>query len=364
MKKISNLELSSIVISLIVSVNSGINRGLLLNNTGINSWITLILAFVIGFINVFFILYIANYLDELSILDKLKVLFKGYYKIIIWILWIIYFIICFTLLYFISSFVTSQFLYRTPVYICFSILIFLILHCVNKGINTITRVNLMLSILSILLFIITVSSLIEHFDFSNLMPILVNDNQKILPCALIIASNITAPLFILLYIPKKKLTHPEKYNKTIILSYILGAIISIVIVVITLGVLGIYLTKIASYPEYIVLKKGTLFGFLERIENVVANQWTLWLFGYLSLIIKYLGDNISLDNNYNKYVNMGICLLVILCNLLLFKSSTFFNNYVSQIFPYIVLCLEPIYLIIVLMIFINMRRRKYVNNLN
>lgn len=364
MKKISNLEFSSIIISLIVSVNSGINRGILLNNTGINSWITLILAFGIGLINVFFILYIANYMDKLSLLDKLKSLFKGSYKIISYIIWIIYFIICFTLLYFISSFVTSQFLYRTPIYVCSLILLFLVLYNVNKGINTITRVNLILSIFSIILFVITISSLIEHFSVDNLMPVLAENKENIFPCSLIIASNITAPLFILLYIPKNSLTHPEKYNRTIILSYILGAIISVLIVITTIGVLGIYLTNISSYPEYIVLKKGTLFGFLGRIENIVANQWTLWIFGYLSFVLKYLGDNICTDNHFNKYANTLISLLIIFFELTLFKSSTFFNNYVEKIFPYIILCLEPIYLVIFLMVFVNNRKRKNVNILN
>ena len=61
MKKISYLELSSIVIILVVTMFSGINITILKEGANINSWLSALLLYTLGFITILIILYISNY---------------------------------------------------------------------------------------------------------------------------------------------------------------------------------------------------------------------------------------------------------------------------------------------------------------
>ncbi len=358
MKKISNIELGSLLILLMVTMNSEINRSLLLKNTGINTWITLIIAYLIGLIPLSLYMYISNNSKHKTLTEKTKELFPKNNLIINIILFIIFFIIAITLTYNISQFITSQYLYRTPMFVITTSLILLSIYNASKGIKTISGVGLILLIINITLLAISVISLTEHFSFDNLKPILKEDLNKIPLTAILTATNISLPLLLLLIIPKDNLDHPEKYQKTIIISYIIGALLSIIVVVMTLGVLGIYLAKSFEYPEYIFLKKVKLFGFLERVENIVSSQWIIGNFMYISLIIYYLSNMITTSKNKSKYIIPLIGTSILIISLISFKNNTYFDSFIFNIFPYIILILIPIYIIICSKIYLSNKNKK------
>ena len=70
MKKTSYLELSTIVITILTTFNSKINLYIIKNNTGIDSWLTIILSYIIGIVPLFIIIYISNYQKELNLFEK------------------------------------------------------------------------------------------------------------------------------------------------------------------------------------------------------------------------------------------------------------------------------------------------------
>ena len=118
MKKISYLELSAIFLAIITTFNSGINTYILKQSAGVDSWIALIIAYIIGIIPVLLTIYIANYQKELNIFEKVKHLYGDILGTIINVfISVILFIIASTILYNITSFITTQFLYRTPMII-------------------------------------------------------------------------------------------------------------------------------------------------------------------------------------------------------------------------------------------------------
>ncbi|MBQ9853928.1 MAG: GerAB/ArcD/ProY family transporter [Bacilli bacterium] len=358
MKKISNLEFGSLFIVLIITINSGINKELLLNNTGINTWFTLTLSYILGLIPILLFLYISNYLEKNTLNEKIKCLYQKGHILINIILFIIFFILGFTLLYNISKIVTSQFLYRTPAFFCSLLLMIVVSHAANKGINTITRLSLILLTINLLLYFISYSSLIESFDIENLKPFLKEDTDKIFKTALLVCSDVVLPILILLVIPKNQIDHKNKYNQTVIISYIIGCIISISIIAFSMGILGIYLTKLFEHPEYMILKKVKLFGFLERIENIVYNQWVFGNFIYLSLIVYYLKTTIKIKENKQKYITYIISTLMLVFSTYIFKNNTQFDNYISNILPYILAIILPIYILITIKIYINNNKGK------
>ena len=101
------------------------------------------------------------------------------------------------------------------------------------------------------------------------------------------------PIFMLLIVPKDKVEHNQKTKKHLIIFYTLGFIFMFLAILLTIGSLGIYLSDIYQYPEYTVLKKISLFEFIDRIENFIYIKWILSSFICLSLVIYYINHSIK-----------------------------------------------------------------------
>ena len=350
MKKISYLELSSLLLSIIITFNLGINIYLLKNNTGIDSWLTIIITYIIGLIPLLLTLYIANYKPNLNIYEKNISLFGRLGIIINIIISLIFLVIVITILYNVTSFVNTQFLYHTPIFLTSLLLITLSVYATIKGINVISHVSIILITGSIILFILSTTSLIKEIHLDYLLPILKTPTSNILITSIKLAIINTLPLLIILIIPKNNITNPKKYNKSLIITYLIGSFISFIITTGTITTLGIYLTKAFEYAEYITLKKIKLFGFLERVENIISIKWITESFIYITLILYTLTKNIKKKHNYIPII---IGIIILTTTTYIFPSITTFNNYLETYFIYIISALIPIYLIITIKIIIN-----------
>lgn len=358
MKKISYLELASLIIIQVVTMFSGINITILKEGSGINSWLTAIILYLIGFIPLLIILYISNYRQDLNLHKKITNLFGNTIGTIInIIISLILIILGITILYNIINFILSQLLYRTPFLITCTLFMLLVIYNANKGINVISKSSLLLLMLNIGLFIINIIALYKQVDLTNFLPLLKENTENIIPTTLKLFSINILPLLIILMIPKNKITNPKKYNKTVIISYIIGSLISISLVIVTFGVLGINLIKAFEYPGYIVLRKIELLGFLERIENVISLQWIVGSFVYLSLIIYTISKSIPLKTiKHHKYLNILIGTLLITLTITIFKNNTIFDSYLKNIFPYIMSILIIVYILIFIKILLNKKQ--------
>jgi hypothetical protein len=237
----------------------------------------------------------------------------------------------------------------------------LIIYCANKGINVISKLALLLLLINIGLYTINILSLIPHIEISNFLPLLKENTKNIIPTSLKISSINYLPLLTLLIIPKERITVPKKYNKTLIISYIIGAIISFGLVITTFGVLGIDLVNTFEYSEYIVLRKVKLLGFLERIENIISLQWIIGSFVYLTILTYTISKSIPQKSiKAHKRINIIIGIVIITLTLIIFKDNTIFDTYIKKIFPYIMSSIIIIYLILIIKIFFS---KKENNNL-
>lgn len=361
MKKTSYLELAAIVIIQTVTTFFGISVSILKEGAGVNAWLSALISYIIGIIPLLMIIYISNYEKEKKLNEKITKLFGPKLGFIINQIFNLFLLsLGITLLYNINNFILSQFLYRTPFIISCSLLIILIIYNTNKGINVITKVALILLIFNIGLYTINILALIQHIELSNFMPVLKEHTNNILPTSIKIASINYLPLLTILNIPKNNLTTPKKYTKTIIIAYIIGAIISLGLVITTFGVLGINLVNAFEYSEYIVLRKIKLLGFLERIENIISLQWITGSYIYLTIIMYTISKSIPLKSiKSHKWINLIIGIILILLTIFIFKDNTIFDTYVKNIFPYIISGLLFIYIIIIIKISFTNKKTYY-----
>ena len=354
MKKVSYMELSSILLTIIITLNSGITINILKNNVGIDSWISLIISYIIGIIPILLTLYIANYQDKLTIFEKNTYLFgKIFGNIINITISIILFIIAIIIFNNTINFINIEYLYHTPLIILSIIFMSVIIYCLSKGTNVILHISLILLTFNVITYILTSISMMGEIKLDNLLPIATTRFEKIFLYGIKLAAINTLPVITILVIPKDKITNKKKYHKSILLSYFIGSIISLFTIISTLGTLGIHLTKVFDYPEYIVLKKIKFLFFLERTENIISIGWITESFIYLTMIIYTISKSITNNLKKNKYINIIIAILCVITSNYLFKTREYFNNFINKELIYITSILFTIYIIIVIKIFIN-----------
>ena len=359
MKKISNLEISSLVVIITVTMYAGINIDLIKEVTNTNGWIAVIISNIIGLLPLLIYLYIANYKPSIPINKKINELFKKGSIIINSLICIILLFIGITILYNTNNFITTQLLYRTPHIVIAILLVLIASYHVSKGINSITRVSIIMLTFNIILSSLGFFSLIPEINIENFMPILKIDTNNIIPSAIKLASINSLPIILVSIIPKEDSLKPNKYNKSIIIAYLIGALISLSIIIETYGILGIHLVKIFEYPEYIVYKKIVLLGFLERVENIISSQWIIGNYIYLTLIIYYISNTINLKHKKSNLItSLLIGTIIIIIKLTIFNNNIIFYNYIKNIFAYICMSLFIIYIIIAIKIFIDKKRNK------
>ena len=353
MKKTSYLEIASLVIIQTVTTFFGISVSILKEGAGVNAWLSALISDIIGLIPLCMIIYISNYKQNQDLNKKINSLFGKKIGFIINITFSLLLIsLAITLLYNINNFILSQFLYRTPFLVSCTLFILIIIYCSNKGINVITKVAMLLLTINLGLYTINILALIQHIDISNFLPLLKENTNNIIPTSLKIASINYLPLLTILIIPKENITVPKKYNKTLILSYITGTLISFGLVITTFGVLGINLVNAFEYSEYIVLRKIKLLGFLERIENIISLQWIIGSFVYITIITYTISKNIPIKSQKtNKWTNLIIGIILTALTTIIFNDNTIFDTYVKEIFPYIISGIIIIYLLLIIKIF-------------
>lgn len=330
MKKLSTLQFCAIEYFLILANNVGLTTYILFNYAKQDGLISIILGTILGFIPLAIYLKIINTQPELNIFEKIEYKFKNA-KIINLILVIGIAFFTATNYNNLIDFISSQYLSKTPQIIIALSFLPAIIYILNKGTTIIGRTVFILLIISIALVLLTILGLIWQIKIDNIFPILENGIKEPLICSLIyIAYNIT-PLFLLTVIPKNEILDKEKLNKRIIITYIISNIIILLIFFLTLSILGTNLANLYQYPEYDVLKKVSLIGFIERTESTISLRWTFYVFTITVLgilfISKYIIHTFKIKNEKtNKKIIIIISTIIVIWGKLIFQNSSKFNK--------------------------------------
>lgn len=354
-KTINSLQFGTLFSFTILSTLIGIGFNNVTRIAKVDSYISILLAYIIGFIPILLFIYLFN--QEKTITELTKETFgKILGTIINYLLLIPILIIGICSVYSISNFMVSQFLSDTPIIIIYVIPSLVILYGLIKGIETISRTSLILYVIMILLFFIAIFGLAPQIEISNYKPILEHGLINPLKGSLIFVLSDIIPLFVMLSISKKNIINKEKTTKSIIIFYSISILIMFLNIAMTIGTLGIHLTDMYQYPEYMVLKQITLFDFLDRIENFVTIQWVFRTFMLVSMIVYYIQNTIKKDDN-SKLLPSIILAIIIILDIIIFKNNTIFTNFALKIYPYTNLFLFILITIISIGVFIKKQRR-------
>jgi spore germination protein KB len=339
MKKLSSIQFCTIEYFLILANNLGLTTYVLFNYAKQDAIISIIIGIILGLIPLTIYIKIINIKKELNIFEKIDKIFKKG-KIINLTLAIS--IMYFTIINYnnLINFISSQYLSKTPQIIIALSFLPAIIYILNKGTTVIGRTIFILFSISALFVIITILGLTWQIKIDNLFPIFENGFKNIITCSCIYAIYNITPLFLLTTIPKNEIIDKEKLDKRIIITYIIANIITLTMYFLTLTILGKNLTVLYQYPEYDVLKKVSLIGFIERTESTISLRWTFYVFTVtimgILFITKYIKHSLKIKNKKtnNKIIFTISTSIIILANYL-FQNKSTYNIFIYKKLPII-----------------------------
>ena len=326
--KVNSLQVLSLFIMIVGGPITGMNLTYIFNTAGVDSYLCPLIAAIMGIPLLFIFKCIFDYKPELTLGQKVNYIFGKHMGCIINLLLISMAVIFSMTMYFnLSDFIVSQFLPETPTKIIGIVFGIAIIYLNFKGIETISRVGLILFVMTFILFLITEFGLYQTFDVSNIKPFLEFGISNPIKGAVHMLCVNYFPIFLLLTIPKKQITDGEKLVKGLSITYAISAILVFIIIFFMMGNLGIDLAKFYQYPEYIVLKRISLFNFLDRIENILSLQRLLKMFVYLVVLAFFISNTLK-PHNKSKFISIITVAFLFLLAHNSFSNNTQFNTFV------------------------------------
>lgn len=325
--KINSLQLGSILVMMMVASFLGTGFFSVVKAAGVDAYLSIIIGGILGIIILISFLYLFNYEPDLPLNKKNIKLFGNKLGMVINLFFaLITLSMGLTSMFNLTNFITSQFLPETSALVIGIIFAILVILINIKGIETISRTCLILIVINLIFYLFAFFGLIKDFDIANLKPFLEYGINRPLHGSIYILGFNIMPIFLLLMIPKNSLVNSEKAKNFLIFFYILGLILMFFSLFLTIGNLGIHLTSIYQYPEYIVLKNINIFKFIDRIENIITIQWLFGLFINLSMVVFFLSNMVKNDNK-SKLIPIIITSAVLIIARTAFVNNTIFNNY-------------------------------------
>ena len=340
MKRLSTLQFCSIEYFLILANNVGLTTYILFHYARQDGIISIVLGTLLGLIPLYIYLKIMNTNPELNIFEKIDLKFKKVGKIISFVL--VMGVAFFTAINYnnLIDFISSQYLSKTPQIAIALAFLPAIVYILCKGTTVIGRTVFILLLISASLVFLTIIGLFWQIRLENILPILENGIKNPIVCSLIYVTYNITPLFLLTVIPKNEIIDKDNFNKRVIITYIIGNLVVLMIFFLTLSVLGTNLANLYQYPEYDVLKKVSLIGFIERTESTISLRWAFYVFTItvigILFIHKYVKHVFKIKNDKtNKKIIFILSLIIVLWGKFMFQDSSKFNVMTYNTLPVI-----------------------------
>ena len=347
-ERLNCLQLFSILFFIMVAPLTGLSLIGIFKKANVDAYLCPLFASLLGIPLMLIFIFLSNYKPDLTLGEKIISIFgKVLGNIINYLLIVFILLFSVTLLFNLSDFIVSQFLPETPTYVVACLFASIIIYINTKGIETISRVSLVLFVIIFIFFMTTIFGLYPSLKIDNFKPFLEYGFKNPLSGSLYILFLNYFPIFTLLTVPKNQITDKKKYTKWFIGTYIFSSLFMFGIIFITLGNLGINLSQLYQYPEYIVLKRINLFEFLDRIENLLSIQRILKIYISLSFFTYFISNTIK-PHNKSKIIPFFILIPMIIIPQIQYDNNTQFNNFILNYSP----IYRIIFIVIILIVFI------------
>lgn len=321
--KISSGEIIGVCVAIIFAMFPGFANNLILSEAKNASLLSLLIAFIIGLIPIFMIMYISKKIDT-NFFDFAKKNLKVFGIILDIILLLVAIFTIILSSWFATDFIISQFLTRTSYYFIVILVAIITAITVNKGIEVLSRTIFILFIISVPIIMLLLLTLIPYVELQNLKPYIDVPAKNIINSTLVFLTLAISPVFYILGL--KNVTKDKKnFPRKILVGYITASLLIFSVLFFIIAVYGIDLASILTYPVYGLFKKVKIFGFIERIENFAAIFLITASFSQFAYFIHAIKNNISdmfkiKSNKKKALITYALSLSISTSSVYLFKT--------------------------------------------
>lgn len=298
--------------------------------------LSIFLGSIISLFILFFLTRIINYKKELNIFKKIELVYGKLGKIINLFLVLIFCLYFIYLLWSINTYVQNKYLDSTPSFIIILLFLIPLIWLIKYDIKTISKVSVFLFIITLLIILFSITNLFSSIELDNFKPLFNSNIFNIIKNAFIFSSYFVTPMFMLLTIPNIN-------TKNLTIFFIISLINIILLFIYIVGVFGLDLAKLFSYPEYSLMKKINYFDFIQHIENLSTFEWLFSIFISSIITLNFIKEYLKhINKDKLLYLVIGISFLL---SLVLFSNTTIASNIIKKSFMFVYYI--PILLIII-----------------
>lgn len=324
--KVSRIQIGMFLALICCSLYLGISDIILLRKSGNEVLISMLLGTFLGLIPVLMYFKINSSFPDLNIYEKnVKIFGKTFGNILNFLILLIYIVMLTISIRSIVIFITSKYLQTTSYSLVGALVIITTVIICFKGLEVIARVSQLSFLASIFFMFVIEIFLIKYVDIGNVLPLMASNNylSNIISGAMYHVSTCSILTTLLLTISKSSIKEPEKYNKTIIIFYLIGSLSLCLVMFFVISCFGYKVATLFRYPEYILLKKIGLSGSGLHLENLLAFRWIFYI---LSLTNIALYGIICGVKSFSKKTKLNKILTIIIAIICMYLGKFAFGN--------------------------------------
>lgn len=328
--KISAHQFRNLVILCFIGTSILITPGVLAVEAKQDAWIASIVGSLIGLLLAWFYNSVGNLFPNMTFTDYIEKLLGKWLGKIVSLLYISFlFINAAAIIWIVSNFITTQILTETPIQFTNILLVTIIVMGTRLGLETLARATEVLFPWVIILFIILVIFSLKNIKFQNIQPVFEYGMKPIIRGAVFYVSYSSLTLITLMMIFPAYVNNIKEAKKSFLMGTFIGGIMVFLITALCISVLGHEITARNVFPTYVLAKKISIGGFLERLESIIAILWLITIFFkavfYFYGAVLGLAQTLKLKDYRPVTLPLGVILVVL--PLVLYPNTTYASTW-------------------------------------
>ncbi|MFE5321368.1 endospore germination permease [Paenibacillus sp. NPDC056579] len=236
----------------------------------------------------------------------------------------------------ISDFVTSQMMTETPIRAIHVMIIFVLFFSLRSGLESIGRAGELLIPWFSFFFIALFVLLLPQIETDKLLPIMGDGVRPVLTgsiYAVVYPFTETVIVFMMLMPYVKQGSH---MRKDFMVASMIGAVCILAVVLISILILGAYITSHQIYPAYGLAKKISIGNFLERLEALLAIVWIMSTYFKCTLYLYALvmGSAQLLGLKERRFLDLPYALILFGLASLISPNISFYTDLLQHYWPF------------------------------
>lgn len=234
-----------------------------------------------------------------------------------------------------NTILTSDYLlFTTPTLLIVIVFFITLIYASSKDTKVVGRVAEVFIFVSIVTIAMALLSLFSLGNIDRMLPLFTTDILDIIKGILVFAGSSVLPNILLINYKD------DLKFRDIHLGYIIGSILMILVLYFIITIYGSNYSSMVRFPEFFILKKINIMGYLNNVENILITEWLFNMLLSSWLCVKVL------RNNLDRKVFYIFIILFILGSEFLLNRNYVNVLYVKQYFYYIAFSLVILSLVV------------------